>query len=146
MRTWQHTPFMIGQCCPGVGVDCTHFVCAVLDRLYGRAPRRVRRWPSGTGIQSLVAGARVLHELLAMFPAATRVRGEALQPGDAVALKYGRGPNHVAIVGFARNTIWHCPMGPGAHVAPMPLGMFIGRVVRAYRMSDRENWWECANT
>ncbi len=144
LKPWADTPFMAGQCCPGIGVDCTHFVCAVLDELYGRRPRPVRRWKAGTGISSVKAGARVLRAIRAMFPLARRVVGSPLEPGDTVVLRYGRGPNHVALVGFASNTIWHCPMGVGARVGPMPMGLFLGRIVRAYRMADRPMWWGCA--
>ncbi len=140
LRPWEDTPFMAGQCCPGVGVDCTHFVCAVLDKLYGRDPRGVRRWRPGTGLTNLAAGAKILRCILKMFPESQRIRG-ALEPGDAVALRYGRGPSHVALVGFAPNTIWHCPMGPGARVSQMPMAVFTGRIVRAFRMKDRETWW-----
>lgn len=140
VKPWADTPFMAGQCCPGVGVDCTHFVCAVLDELYGRPPRPLRRWKPGTGLANIKAGAQVLRAIRQLFPAGQRVAG-ALEPGDTVALRYGRGPNHVALVGFKPNTIWHCPMGVGGRVAPMPLAMFTGRIVRAYRMTDRAAWW-----
>lgn len=145
VKPWEDTPFMAGQCCPGVGVDCTHFVCAVLDALYGRAPRKVRRWKPGTGIANLKAGAQVLRSIGKMFPESYRVNG-VLEPGDTVAMRYGRGPNHVALVGWVQNTIWACPMGVGGRVSQMPLAMFTGRIVRAYRMRDRAKWWECANT
>lgn len=140
LKPWLDTPFMLGQCCRGVGVDCTHFVCAVLDELYGRTPPRpIRRWQPGIGMQSVRGGAVVMREIVSLFPAARRARG-ALEPGDTVVLRYGRGPGHLAIVGPERNTIWHVPMGIGAKVCHAPLKMFLGRAVRAYRMTDRQNW------
>lgn len=141
IKPWEHTPFMVGQCCPGVGVDCTHFVCAVLDTLYGRQPRKVRRWKPGTGAHSLKAGAEVLRSIVKMFPQSYRVNG-AIQPGDTLAIQYGRGPTHVALVGPVINTLWACNMGLGGRVAQMPLQLFTGRIVRAYRMRDRATW-EC---
>ena len=145
VKPWEDTPFMVGQCCPGIGVDCTHFVCAVLDRLYGNEPRKIRRWKPGTGITSIKAGATVLRHIVKMFPQAYRVR-EVLEPGDTVALRYGRGTNHVALIGWKPNTIWHCPMGIGGRVSQMPLMMFTGRIVRAYRMRDRAVWWRKPGT
>ncbi len=143
IKPWINTPFMAGQCCAGVGVDCTHFVCAVLDELYGTMPPRpIRRWKPGTGQQSVRHGAEVMREIVQMFPAARRV-SSPLEPGDTVVLRYGRGPGHLAIIGPERNTIWHVPMGIGAKVCEAPLKMFLGRAVRAYRMTDRENW--CRN-
>ncbi len=141
LRNWEHTPFMAGQCCPGVGVDCTHFVCAVVDELYGRSPRAVRRYKPGTGSQSIAEGARAIRELRGMFPASRAVRNGTLQPADVVVLRYGRGPNHAAIVGFTPNTLWHCSMGMGGKVSQVSLALFASRIIRAYRMTDREVWY-----
>ena len=140
IRPWENTPFMAGQCCKGVGVDCTHFVCAVIDELYGTTPPRpIRRWKPGIGFESLRRGAEVMREIVSLFPAARRIRA-ALEPGDTVVLQYGRGPGHLALVGPERNTLWHAPMGTSSKVSIAPLKLFAGRVVRAYRMNDRQNW------
>lgn len=143
IKPWNNTPFMLGQCCAGVGVDCTHFVCAVLDELYGTVPpRQIRRWQPGIGMESIRRGAEIMREIVRMFPASKRVTSP-IEPGDTVVLRYGRGPGHLALVGPERNTIWHVPMGIGATVCEAPLQMFTGRIVRAYRMTDREGW--CRN-
>jgi hypothetical protein len=143
LASWEGTPHRAGQRRKGDGVDCTHFVAAVLEWVYARAgfsfslaeagplPRSAQDLGVHTdcleGINDAHSGAagwfarrfplRVVHGVA--------VGLEHCIPLDLVAINVAGGANHLAIVGdcrpsargVKRGDLWHASGGAGGVVS-----------------------------
>jgi hypothetical protein len=142
LRSWEDTPFLVGQMIKGMGVDCIHFVCAVLDSMYrkSRAHRLPRlRYDAAlhrcNGTQEAVDVIRIL------YPDHQQIHDRHLQPGDvATTGPENGGVGHIVIAGPEQNTFWHAQ---GRSVRKSGLDV-LGKVYNlqgaAYRVTNKRDW------
>ena len=140
LERWEGTPYRVGQSVAGVGVDCDHLVCAVLDELYEQELPPLPRLAPNTAIHSKTSALRAMHHILPRYPARRRVRDSVLEPGDVLITgPQGGGPGHAMLVGHRPNELWHCtrPM-----VCRTGFGLVAThqRVFGIYRLGDRARW------
>lgn len=107
---WIDTPWMAGQSCPGVGVDCVQFVVAVLDALHGYEHKPAPRLPQDLGANNPEAARQAAREILSRYPH-DRVTDAVVEPGDVIVCPVGDGPGHVLLVGWTPQTAWHSLLG-----------------------------------
>lgn len=146
-RPWVGTPWMAGQCRRGVGVDCTHFVSAVLDELAGVESPTVL--PPAT--QDSMLHAMASEAAVGAFRAVSAVHdlhtvtetdddgATIVEPGDILVMRVtpGSGPGHVAVVGGRKRTIFHAHRRYGVVEASMPRD----DVLHVWRSGMRDRWW-----
>jgi len=107
-QRWEGTPYMAGQCMPGMGVDCVRFVCDVLDKMYDthtEVPREIqdRSLHDPAGAQEVMDLIRSYYPDHVDLPAGDR----CVEPGDIIITGNAQGgPGHAILVGTARNTLW----------------------------------------
>lgn len=144
--SWDETPYMLGQCVKGAGVDCIRFVCAVLNNLYREERAQIPRLPADTAMhnrEGAVASVRLVRRL---YPNHEIVTNTVLHPGDVVlTAQPGCGPGHSILVGARRNQLWHA-LGSsryGGSVQRAGIGILDDAefaVYRIFRMTDKETW------
>lgn len=136
LYSWKGTMYAPGYCEKTIGVDCIHFVAAVLDKLYG-TDHHHSRLPQDTAFHSKKASFGAFKDFLRKYPS-VRVRGDVVQPGDVIIcgpIGKNGGPGHAMIVGSDR--LWHvghrevCTAG----LAVMQDGAYAFKQVR--RLKDR---------
>ena len=137
-RGWVGTPYMPGQQCLGVAVDCVRFVSAVLDEILGERVE-THRLPQDMSFHNPAGAKSAMKQFLSRAP---HFKVEPpLQPGDVIVMgPTGGGPGHAAIVGL--DAIWHC--GPtGVVNAGKGICSFgVYNYKTAYRASDRSSWFD----
>lgn len=136
LESWEGTPYMSGQRCRGVGVDCVRFVVAVLDELTGRHTD-IRTIPPDTCLHA-PAKAREAAERLSLAFEADRVT-DALEAGDVIVTgPVGGGPGHVMIVGHRKSEVWHASY-PMVHKVGLRGVYLCGhQVFDVFRLRDRK--------
>lgn len=110
--SWEGTPYGIGQCAKGAGVDCVRFIVATLWEMDGKwAPGAVdtlRTLPSDASLHargSAVAGMKAIAR--ALEPIGPVGKGLVVQPGDILVVgPETGGPGHGIIVGPDASTLW----------------------------------------
>jgi cell wall-associated NlpC family hydrolase len=134
LRSWERTPYLPGQQCKGVGVDCVRFVCAVLDELLGRKTP-IATLPPDTCMHNPARAAAAMERIATLYDAVDATDAAVLLPGDAVVVgPEAGGPGHCLIVGDERGQVWHA--NP-PHVSRVGLGGIYAvgrRVFRVYRL------------
>lgn len=138
---WKGTPYKLNMCHPGVGVDCVHFVAAVLDLLYGvRHSKNLKSLPPDACVHNRAGVMKAGRALFKAYPAMEKVTDMSLEAGDLVVL----GPlsdtptaGHLLIAG-QRGKLWQavangvCFTGYGHQSTEM--------LVSVYRASDKDKW------
>lgn len=140
-RIWKGTPYRLNDCTPGVGVDCIHFVAAILDSLYGeRHSKNLKSLPPDACVHNKLGVLKAGRALFAAYPGMERVEDSTLEAGDLVAT----GPaqkeptvGHLMIAG-----------GPGKLWQAISVGVcFTGygipdnqMLVAVYRATDKYKW------
>ena len=138
LESWRGTPYMSGQRCKGVGVDCVRFVIAVFDEMNG-TDTPVKTVP-GDVAQHAPEVARAALELLLRSFDCSRVREPYLEPGDVIVTgPNAGGPGHAMIVGAERRMCWHAAPATGVCSTSLGIiGMLDQKVFAAYRMTSRK--------
>ena len=146
LRSWDETPYMLGQCAKGVGVDCIRYVCAVLNELYGRDNFDFEHLPGDSDMFNREGAERVLRKVIRMYPA-TQILGITdeswVEPGDVIiTAKPGCGPGHSIFVGNHPRTLWHAIDGGVQEIDIDEVGGGHPKFTpyRIMRMSDKETW------
>ncbi len=136
LESWRDTPWVAGQCCKGVGVDCVRFVAAVLDELCGTShARTLPRLPQDLGVHDAFGAAEAAVSMVRKYPHEDVRRDGIVRPADVIAVTLHIGLTHTLIVGPDPSVAWHAvsPIG----VTPVGLGHLgeggIGRAVRVWR-------------
>lgn len=138
---WEKTPYKLNFCQKGVGVDCIHFVAAILDEMYGQAhSKNLRSLPPDACVHNRVGVHKAGKALFKAYPAIEKVMDGTLEAGDLVIT----GPRsetptagHLMIAG-KRGKLWQsistgvCFSGYGILDTEM--------LVSVYRASDKTKW------
>lgn len=139
LQEWDQTPYMAGQSCKGVAVDCVRFVSGVLDDLYGSrtdVPRDVQ----DIAMHDPKGATRTMRRIRRMFPAHHKVTDRIIEPGDAIVVGEAHGgPGHALFVGAEKNTLWQATK---KGVQRCGLGLADGwqEIFRIYRFEDKGSW------
>lgn len=142
-NSWVNTPYMPGQRCKNVGVDCVQFICGVLDELNNRpcGSTEISRLSQDTGANDHdgMHGAIIAKQIMKLNPA-KRLDVFCLQPGDLVVCKLGRygGGGHTMIVSGQKNVLYHA-CNVERKVTKRGFGS-IKNGLHAYRFLNRNNW------
>lgn len=134
LASWNGTPYMAGQQCRGVGVDCVRFVCAVLDELYRQEPVPIETLPSDAALHARESAIGAMKKIRDCYMPNDAIEDGTMEPGDILVTGPANGgPGHAMIVGTRPNQLWHAA-GDGVHVTALHASVHVFRV---YRMRDR---------
>ena len=137
---WEGTPYMSGQCMPGVGVDCVRWICAVLDEMHGVRSEvpptiRDRAMHDREGALALVETVR------GFYPGSKQLdpQDRQVEPGDVLLTGHPRGgPGHAILVGPLPNTLWQATAG-GVHWGGLGL-LHTYQHLHAILRPDKSSW------
>lgn len=140
--SWKGTPHMDGQCMKGRGVDCVHFVAAVLDELEGTTtlvPKKAKL----TGVFSREESMKVCRAIARAHDHTTLHHPKAtdIMPGDVLVVAAepnGSSPGHVMIAGVEDGSAWHVTSGSG--VSMTGIGGYWKDVLMVWRPTNKEQW------
>jgi cell wall-associated NlpC family hydrolase len=141
LRRWDRTPYMAGQRCRGIGVDCVQFVTAVLDELHGVSTKVPRLRPDSAvhdGRQALPT----IKAIRAGFESVV-VRDSTIEPGDVIVVRatpFPSGPRrygHVLIAGWEVGTLFHAASPTGVSKTSL---QGLQDVLRVYRDVNKDQW------
>jgi len=136
---WTGTPYMAGQCLPGVGVDCVRLICAILNDLRGHEVIPISTVPPDAALHNRETAIAAMRSLLKAYNP-TKVENRMIEPGDILVVSYsGGGPGHGMLVGPVKNTLYHSD-GRGVVKTGMALPCEFQRVHGIYRLPDRQDW------
>ena len=139
--SWERTPYKLNACKKKAGVDCIHFVAAVLDELYGvEHSKNLKSLPPDACVhnkEGVLAAGRALFEA---YPH-QRVEDKSIEAGDLVLL----GPpstkttSHL-LIASTHGRLWQS--------TKTPLGVLVSgyginedqMLVAVYRATDKEKW------
>lgn len=142
-ESWIGTPYMKGQRCKDIGVDCVQFTCAILDELNNRfiGSTKIDRLASDTGANDKegIFALRIARQIMKINPC-EKIPVHCLQPGDILICRLGNngGPGHTMFVGGKKNLLYHACNGE-RQVTKIGLGS-VKYGLHAYRFKDRINW------
>lgn len=140
VKKWEGTPYMAGQCMPGVGVDCIRFGHAVLCEMTGKNLGAFPRLPQDMSMHNRLGSMRVLHQMRRDFSEHERVSGTVCIPMDIVITGYfGAGPGHMRLVGPEPNTIWEVT-SHGVAKTGFAFHPKTQHVFRVYRLLGQDQW------
>lgn len=137
LESWRGTPYMPGQCCKGVGVDCVRFVVAVLDELAG-VKTDIKTIAPDAAVHSADVAQEAFERLIDRFDCSEITDG-FVEPGDVLATgPLEGGPGHAVIVGSQRRMCWDA-VHPKVRQISLGLRAIVGqRVFNVYRMNNRK--------
>lgn len=142
-RSWEGTPYMRGQMCKGVGVDCVRFVCAVLSELYGWPLERPDCLPPDASMHDPRGMRKSVRTIMRKYDLeGCRVLDGSLEPGDALMTgPRGGGPGHAMFAGALYGEIWHVERR-GRRVCRTGLALFEEEqaVFEVYRPKNKDQW------
>jgi len=137
LQSWHGTPYMAGQACKGVGVDCVRFVCEVLRELEGWDEIPMVDIPADASLHNRAGAMAAFHKILSAFQPATKV--STIQPGDVLVVGPANGgPGHAMIVGPQKNTIWHAS-SMGVQITGLGFVSGYQKIFGIYR-KDKSRW------
>lgn len=138
IEPWIDTPYMVGQQCMGVGVDCIRFVCGVGDVLRNTVTE-ITTLPIDAAMHTRKGAIRAMRRIRDLFTPVSEVEGNVLHPGDAVVIgpEYG-GPGHILIVDGKKNSLAHACYGTRVVRVGMSFLYDSWRVFRVYRIKELE--------
>lgn len=116
-RAWTGTPYHHQMSVQGVGCDCLGLVRGVWRELHGAEPQSIpaysRDWAEASGIETLIAAARV-HFF--------EIPRDQAQAGDIAVFRFRTGyvAKHVGILTAATTMVHACEGGPVCEVALSP--------------------------
>lgn len=140
LAAWDGTPYMQGQQCPGVGVDCVRFVTgflAAMDRREGNLGDL--KIPQDASMHNKKKALGAMRFFLSEWPDHENILDSGrVQPGDILVLgPPNGGPGHAIVVGPDKNTLWHtCAVGVAQQCWLFKKPMT--KLFRAYRHTNRE--------
>jgi len=145
-QSWVGTPYKLNRCVKGArgGVDCVHFVAAVLDELYGiEFSKNLKSLPPDACVHNRRGVMKAGRALLEAYPSHARVEDGTVQAGDLVLT----GPvsdtpttSHLLIAG-KKGKLWQCSnVGVNFTGYGMPSSEML---VGIYRASDKMEKWPC---
>ncbi len=103
---WKDTPYMPGQQCVGVGVDCYRFVCAVLDGLYGTSTDlKEINIPHDICMHNPSKAKAGMRKILERYPHEILDGVDEVQSGDVVMTGQNDAPGHAMIA--LERSFWH---------------------------------------
>lgn len=140
LEGWRGTPYMRGQSCRGVGVDCVRLVAAALAELEGVPVPELPRLPQDVGWHDQAIADKGARALVRAFWPAEQIVSRHVEPGDIVEVSPADGGgSHVFIVG-GKVGLWH------AHYPRvMRTGMSVGpgfKIHRVWRLRGRAERWK----
>lgn len=139
--SWKGTPYKLNACEKGRGVDCIHFVAAVLDELYGvEHSKNLKSLPPDACVHNKKGILEAGRALLNAYPH-IRVDDNSLEAGDLVLF----GPpstlttSHL-LIASTQGRLWQA--------TKTALGVLVSgygtnedqALVAVYRATDKEKW------
>lgn len=141
LARWELTPYMRGQRCRGVAVDCVRFVTGLLDDLYGFERAEAPRLPPDIAFHNRRGALAGMREVLRLYRPYDRVRDGTIEPGDVIVSgPVGGGPGHGMIVGVERATIYHAVENLGVIKTGLGLVANSQGFFAIFRVGDKERW------
>ena len=137
LRSWEGTPYVAGQACKGVGVDCVRFILEVLRELEGWPSIPLVEIPQDASMHNREGSMAAFKKIIQALEPIQRV--SSVQPGDILVIGPAQGgPGHGLIVGPRKNTLYHAaPSG----VSMTGLGMIPGyKIFGVYRKGSKSLW------
>lgn len=130
-KSWEGTPYRMGQQAKQMGTDCVHLTSALLDELYRRPRTHIPR-SMGTMGQSLT--------FRRSFPL-KQVRDKTLEPGDVVLVRSGGGEGPDRVTGHILMAGSH-PMSAihAVHLGNVSITSLIYEILKVYRPQNKESW------
>jgi len=143
LNSWTGTPYMLGQKTKGRGVDCVHFLTAVLDEMYGFARPPIDKLNGDRCLHSPESTRAAMRKLLGIYSPNRRITGLSIEPGDIIVTgPKGGGPGHAMIVSNIPNVLWHASAhgvcSAGSAYDPSKQTLF-----KTYRLLDKHRWTRC---
>ena len=139
---WEGTPYMSGNQCIKLGVDCVRFVTAFLDSLH-KIKTSITTLPSDASFHNKRAAMKTMLTIKKLYaPCKTLPEDSAIEPGDVIIIgPPGGGPAHAMIAGTEPNTIWHCTTDIGVVKTGWALAAGQQQIYRVYRIRNRAKLW-----
>ena len=138
LESWEDTPYMDGQQAKGVGVDCVHFVSAVLDELEGiKIP--LDKIPQDACFHDKEKCSMAFRKFMRVY-GAVNIGNYNVQPGDVIICGPSNGGPGQAVSVGPHGFMWHCD---GYRVSKrgcefFNLGEYVFKTV--LRSKRRSNW------
>ena len=143
LETWESTPYVVGQRARGYGTNCVGFVTGVLDDLYGSVTQWLR-YPDDLAFTNPAGAVRAMENIMAQYPQHRILpEGVALEPADILVVSRPvGGPTHAIFVGAGPNELWQSAKKGVSQTSTHRIRRTWPKLVRVFRMNDRENWLE----
>ena len=141
-RRWINTPYALGQCCPGRGVDCINLACAIQDDLRGRpAPSAVKSLRGDACLHAPDRCRAALKKILENYqPLDTFGPTEPVEPGDVIVIApAGGGPGH-ALTAVGPTGIFIHTDSRRVVLTGLPLPESMSEVLHIYRYPFKAEW------
>ena len=139
LNSWRDTPYILGQSCKKVGVDCIHFFHSVLDEMTGYE-RQFLRLPPDACFHKRDTSIAALKTILEAYKPYTKIEDGIVQPGDVFVTGTSQGgPGHGMIAGVKRNEIWHATNG-GVQTTGIGFGDSGSFIFYAQYRPDKSQW------
>lgn len=138
LRSWDETPYGIGQQSKGQGVDCVRFVAAVLDFL-GGTETPLPSLPQDAAMHDRAGAIAGMLTIKRAFDPLDEVLDGLVQPGDLLVVGPRRGgPGHGMIVGCRPGEVWEAGTRRVQKVGwSLP---DTSELFAVYRKKDRKPW------
>jgi len=136
---WIGCPYMPGQQCKGIGVDCIRFVTGVLDELYGIS-RDIKCLPMDVCMHRPAQAVESMLQIMKLYPHTSLKDLSTVEPGDIVITGTADGPGHAMIAGQLDNQLWHTNGRKVVMAAPRFSSRSLSRLFRIVRPANKEGW------
>ena len=143
LKSWEKTPYRLGESCKGRGVDCIHFMSGVLDELYGFPREAIAKLQGDTCLHSPKSAKAAMRVIIRTYSSHKRVTDDTIEPGDALVTgPINGGPGHVMIAGTL-NRLWHATLNNGIEQTGSAYRPDLETLHEIYRATDKEKWLPC---
>lgn len=143
LRSWEGTPYMRGQQCKGVAVDCVRYLAGVADELYGTKREPTERLPHDWALHDPSQAFSALRKILRLYSPLEKIEG-AVEAGDALVVGPLRGgPGHVIYCGPVPGSLWHAGRNrvERTSLSVLRSSSYSMRLFAVYRALDKDRWY-----
>jgi len=140
LKSWEGTPYKLGDQRKGLGVDCIRFCCGVADEMFGYIRTEIELLPQDMSMNQPSTAFATMRKLKTMYsPIGYIDIDDPLEPGDIiVAGPDNGGPGHLMFVGADKNTLWHAS---NQKVEWTGMSVPVGNThFRSLRFKDKMKW------
>jgi cell wall-associated NlpC family hydrolase len=141
LHHWVGTPYCAGSAVRQQGVSCVLLVASVLAELEGRSRRPLDKYPSDVAFHNRRFAVAALRRFLSIYPDHTIVEDGIVEAGDIMVMqpKGAKGPGHAVLVA-GRPMVFVHATNRGVVEQDIWQISHTGKIVRVYRMNNRNEW------